>query len=1170
MAAVAGERRIVTVLFADIVGSTAIGELLGPERTKLLIDEVMRVMSGQIARFEGTVAQYVGDELYAVFGVPLSFEDDSERAVRAGLAIQRALTQYAEEVRAAYGVELAVRIAINTGPVVIRPDSEDPYNALGDTVNVAARIQKLVSGGEIVVGRSTKLQVDGCFALEPLGEQDLRGFADPLETFRVVGVLDRTPGPAPFPLVGRDFELSVLDRTLEGLVEGRGAIVSILGEPGIGKSRLVAEVRARYGDRMRFLEGRAVSYARTIPYWPIRELMREWLGLGATAPEARVRLELKAELAGLFGPDADAAYPVLATLLGITLETDAAERIRELSREALRRQTFEVFHELLGRLAADASICVVLEDLNWADEATLELLQEVLPVTEEAAVGLLLVYRSEREHGSWRLGERARQRYPHRYREIELRPLPDDASRAFAAMVAGADLPESVAEILTVRAGGNPYFLEEALQDLVERGALRRENGRMVLTVDATELSVPSLVQGALQARLDRLDAETRELVNAAAVIGRTFDLPLLEQVLPVGHVVPALSELQRLELVVERRRRPVPEYSFRHGLMQEVAYASLVEAKRRKLHLKVGEALEASNRDSHEVYGVLARHFSEADAPEKAAEYLLKAGDAALALYADDEAVEHYIHARTFLARLGDETRARETLFKIALARHLSFDFTGAEDAYDEAFCCRVDEAPPPEPTERLETAMTRSPYLVPGDVYSTEGLALAELVFRGLLSVDQHLTVVPDMADNFRVSGDGLTYLFRLREDTFWSDGVRLTAADFVYAWERMREERRHTAFLLTDIASAEALDDRTLEVRMREPRNYFPYLVASWAYPWPRHKCEELGEAWREPENIVCNGPFMISEVSDECVELVANPYWNGQRGNVREIRIDARPTGSESSVDRWEQGRYDVLQAFQARALELSENTIAKSVPHLSTHYLGFRADRSPFCNELVRRAFAHAVDRAILGGAVFDLSRTATQGGVLPPAMPGHSPRAGAEYAPSTAAELLAEAGFPGGRGLPEIELVLPGWVSHPEVFVDQWSAIGADVRVRYGGSPLCESDIRDGGHIWMTGWTADFPDPEGMFLGLYARDDWPLYEDDELTELLDRARRSRDRRERMRFYHEFDRTWVRERAALVPLAYGRSVLLRRPWVDSVGLSPLMRMSLHHAIVTSPA
>ena len=347
MAVVAGERRIVTVLFADIVGSTAISEQLGAERFSLLMDEVLRVMSAQVERFEGTVVQFIGDELYALFGAPRSHEDDSERAVRSALAIQRALEQYAEEVRAAYGIDLAVRIAINTGPVVIRPEGEDPYNAMGDTVNVAARIQKLVAGGEIIVGRSTKVQVEGCFELEPLGDQELRGIADPVETFRVLGILEDSPQEELSPLVGRDFELSVLDRAVESLVDGRGTIVTIVGEPGIGKSRLVAEVRRRHHEQVRFVEGRAVSYAQTFPYWPTRDLLREWLGLGATAPEARVRLELKAELAHLFGAEAEGVYPFLASLLGIALEPDAADRLHELSRESLRRETFEVFNELV-------------------------------------------------------------------------------------------------------------------------------------------------------------------------------------------------------------------------------------------------------------------------------------------------------------------------------------------------------------------------------------------------------------------------------------------------------------------------------------------------------------------------------------------------------------------------------------------------------------------------------------------------------------------------------------------------------------------------------------------------------------------------------------------------------------------------------------------------------
>jgi len=436
MAVTAQERRIVTVLIADVVGSTAIAEKLGPERAKFLIDEVMRIMSEQVRRYDGTVAQLVGDELLAFFGAPVSYEDDSERAVRAALAIQRAIAQYAEEVKDAYGVDLAVRIGINTGPVIVGSQSEDgqdgydPWNALGDTVNVASRLQEVAGEGGVIIGPTTMRQVEGCIDVEDLGPQDLKGVAEPVQAYKVIGALDYEPMEPSQPLVGRDYEVTVLERTMDALVEGRGAIVSIMGEPGIGKSRLLWEARARYRDRIRFIEGRGVSYAQTFPYWPIRDLLREWLNVGASTPEARVRLELKAELAHLFGDDAEEAYPFLASMLGLTLEPDAAQGLRELNRESIQTRTFEVFYELVCKLAEEKPLCLVLEDLHWADESTLELVESLLGVTEESAVGLFLLYRSERELGSWRLGEQARQRYPHRYKEIEVRPLPPDASRA--------------------------------------------------------------------------------------------------------------------------------------------------------------------------------------------------------------------------------------------------------------------------------------------------------------------------------------------------------------------------------------------------------------------------------------------------------------------------------------------------------------------------------------------------------------------------------------------------------------------------------------------------------------------------------------------------------------------------------------------------------------------
>jgi ABC-type transport system substrate-binding protein/class 3 adenylate cyclase len=1166
---VTGERRIVSVVVADVVDSTGIGEKLGEERAKFLMDELLRIMAGQIERYDGTVVQRKGDEIFAVFGAPVAHEDDSERAVRAALAIQRAIARYAEDVADAYGVDLAIRVGVNTGPVVIPAggdgDLSERWNALGDTVNVAARLQALAPPGEIAIGFDTARQVDDCFELEELGERELKGKRAPVATFRVRGVREVVPARARGPLVGRDFELIVLERAMDGLREGRGVIVSVMGEAGIGKTRLLAEVRQDYGDTIRFIEGRAVSYAQSFPYSPLRDLLREWLGVGATTPETRVRLELKAQVAELFGDQADEAYPFLATLLGLPLEPDAAGRLRELNRESVQHETFDVFAELLCRLSAEMPLCVVLEDLHWADESTLDLLEAALRVTEEAAVGLFFLYRTEREHRSWHLGERARQLYPHRYREIELRPLPLDAARTLLEATANAGVPGSVVELLVERAGGNPFFLEEAFRDLVERGALRRVDGTWEVAVAGPdELAVPAAVQGALQARLDRLDPTTREVLSLAAVIGRTFGLPLLERLVPHDDLLPALSDLQRLDLVVETRRRPTPEYRFRHGLVQEVAYSTLVESTRRNLHLRVGEALEELHRDSpEEVYELLARHFSEADEAEKAVEYLLKAGDAARKLYADEEALEHYGKARRFLARLGDDRRARETLFKMALTYHSAFDFEHAEELYDEAFCCKVDEAPRHEPTERLETSSFRPGDVVPGDAYSNEGAFFTEHLFRGLLMVDHDLNVIPAMADNLRVSHDGREYLFRLREGVRWSDGVPVTAEDFAFAWRQMREQKTRTAFLMEDVESAAALDDRTLEVRLREPRSYFPYILASaWSFPWPRHKCAELGDDWRKPENLVGNGPFVLAEYDDDHALLAANEHWIGQRGNVREIDVSFREKGDKRAADAWGEGQYDVLQI--SIPVPEDDETLVDVVPSLGLEYVGFCADRPPFSNELVRKALAHSLDRDSLQTAREGLGRAASRGGAIPPAMPGHSHRVGPSYDLELARKLLSDAGYPDGRGLPELRLVVPTWFRSASQLVEQWSALGLRIALDAVPPPVGWRDL-DGAHFWFTGWTTDYPDPDGFFRGLFELP-WPFYRDEELEELLERARACTDPDERMDVYHEIDGLWVLAHAAVLPVSYPRVMVLRRPWVENLGVNPLTRLQLDQVVV----
>jgi class 3 adenylate cyclase len=528
MATPAGERRIVSVLLADIAGSTTIAEQLGAERSKFLFDEVVRLIAAEIKRFGGIVAQLTGDGLYALFGVPSAHEDDAERAVRAALAIHEALAGYAGGIREAYRIELGARIGVNTGPVVLLADqepAEERYNALGDTVNVAARLQSHAGPAGVAVGTATARQVEEVFALESLGELELKGRAEAVQAFRITGERESAER-RPSPLVGREGELAALSEVLGDLVEGRGAIVAITGEPGIGKSRLATEVRAYWQDRVLFLGAQGVSYAQDVPYYPLRELLRGFLELGIADPEARVRLELKTRLASVLGERAEDYYPFLASLLGLVLVDDARELFQTLARDSVQRQTHEAVTELLRALSRERPLCLVLEDLHFADEPTLELCEELLSLAEQESVALLLLYRPDPDLRSWDVGEAARRRYRHRFRELALDPLNLEHGSLLAASAAGKDLPAEVAAELAERTGGNPLFLEEAAREAVERGGA----------------VIPAAIQETLQARLDRLAPGSREVAAVASVVGRSFAMPLLERLVTAERLQPALS----------------------------------------------------------------------------------------------------------------------------------------------------------------------------------------------------------------------------------------------------------------------------------------------------------------------------------------------------------------------------------------------------------------------------------------------------------------------------------------------------------------------------------------------------------------------------------------------------------------------------------------------------
>ena len=586
---------------------------------------------------------------------------------------------------------------------------------------------------------------------------------------------------------------------------------------------------------------------------------------------------------------------------------------------------------------------------------------------------------------------------------------------------------------------------------------------------------MPVAVQTALQARLGRLSPAAREVATLSAAVGRGFGIELLEKLVGDEVAHSAVLELQRLDLITEERRRPSPEYRFRHGLVQEVAYASLLEHDRHEAHRRIAEALQqlAAEADTTPPAPVLARHLAEADMPGEAADALIVAGDRARDVWATAEAVDNYRRARTFLARLGDEQRSRETLFKIALVHHVDFDFRGAERAYDEAFACK---APAPDCVvrdQRLRTMLTLPPEVVPGYAYVMESAVITDLLFRGLLTLDQDMSVIPSLAENLRVSSEAPATCSSF---TTACGGVTMNRSPRTIS--RIRgsgsvQLELPTAFLLDDVSEVIAHDDRTLEVVLSEPRNAFLYVLAHSALrPWPRHVVERLGPNWRTQE-MVTNGPFKVAEMDSHHLLAVADPNWLGASGNVGELEFAFVPLNRspQEGLGRWVEGEFDVLAGGgrQPIADDFTDGTVTAGT---ATLMLWTMAARPSVSNPLVRRAIAAALDAERVVAPLESQFGPARGSGLLPPALPGHSHKGGVVRDLERAAELLAEAGHPKGQGLPGLTVAAHTWL-HPaaEQVRDQLAEIGLRVRVvtpetQFG---CLEPSVDDGDMYLMSG-----------------------------------------------------------------------------------------------------
>jgi len=619
------------------------------------MNEAFSYLTEPVARYEGTIARLMGDAILAFFGAPLVHEEDPQRAVLAGLEIVKSIAPFREQIKAEYGFDFDVRVGINTGTVVVGDVGSNvaaEYTAMGDAVNVASRMEQTAEPGTVQVAESTFRLVEPLFEFESLGGIEVKGKSEPVQSYRAIAAKE-APGRVrgieglESPMVGRETEFEVLRQLMGEASQGRGHIVTLLGEAGLGKSRLISEAHAEWMDgasgTRRWAETRGIAYDMNRPYGLFYHLAKDLCGLSdADTPE-----EIHQKIVGGFASFHPDAKDQAVRAMEMLLDARALEG-PELQGDAFKRELFAAMRGIWRQIAEATPTILVMDDLHWADKESVELLIDLLDLTEEVPLVFLCAFRPERQASSWRMKQQAETDYPHLYTELVLKPLTGtDTGTLVDNLLTISDLPPQVRELILKKTEGNQFFVEEVVRTLIDSGAVVRDaqgdHWRTVTEID--EIAIPDNLQALLISRIDRLDEQAKATLQVASVIGRSFYRQVLKRVSNEAIELDRhLSILQRFDLIQEAARVPDIEYMFRHELTRQAAYDSILRRRRPEFHQRVAEAIEDlfSDRQEEEAHR-LAYHFSAAEDYERALKYSIIAGDAAARLYANDEAVAHY-----------------------------------------------------------------------------------------------------------------------------------------------------------------------------------------------------------------------------------------------------------------------------------------------------------------------------------------------------------------------------------------------------------------------------------------------------------------------------------------------------------------------------------------------
>jgi class 3 adenylate cyclase/tetratricopeptide (TPR) repeat protein len=674
-----GERKQVTVLFADLKGSMELLAERDPEEARQLLDPVLEQMMEAVHRYEGTVNQVMGDGIMALFGAPIAHEDHAARACYAALAMQAAVQRYAEEVRRTQGLTVQMRIGLNSGEVVVRAIGNDlhmDYSAIGQTTHLAARMEQLATPGSILLTAATLRLVEGLVRVQALGPVPVKGLADPVEVFELVGAtavrrrLQAAAARGLSPFVGRQPELEALQQALTRAGAGQGQVVALIGEPGVGKSRLVYEfLHSHHTQGWLILESSSVSYGKATAYLPVCDLLKAYCHLEDRDDLRTVRAKITGQILTLDENLQDTVPAVLALFEALPADSPFLA-LDPLQR---RRRTLEALKRVLLRESQGQPLLLVFEDLHWIDsetQAVLDLLVESIPT---ARMLLLVNYRPEYQHG-W--GSKTY------YTQLRLDPLPEASADSLLQALLGDDAGlVPLTRLLIARTQGNPFFLEESVRTLVETGVLVGERGAYRLTKSLDTLQVPATVQALLAARIDRLSPDDKRLLQTAAVIGTEVPWPVLQAIADMADeaLYRGLAQLQAAEFLYETSLFPEPAYTFKHALTHEVAYGSLLQERRRTLHARIVQALEALARDRvDDQVERLAQHALRGEVWERALAYGRQAGNKAQMRSAYREAVVSYEQALVALEHVPDSRAATEQAIDLRLGLSVALNALG------------------------------------------------------------------------------------------------------------------------------------------------------------------------------------------------------------------------------------------------------------------------------------------------------------------------------------------------------------------------------------------------------------------------------------------------------------------------------------------------------------